>query len=203
VPLIDVLLRSQEIGLLGPGPVEGQVDHARAFAGLVPSPPDRFLDLGSGGGIPGLVLAVEVWPAASAVLLDSGERRAAFLEEAVEELGLAPRVTVVRARAELAGREESLRSRMDVVVARSFAIPPATAESAAPFLRKGGIFVVSEPPASESRGDRWPAAGMAEVGLEPAGSSTEPYSFRSFRQVTLCPARYPRREGIPTKRPLW
>lgn len=201
--LIDVLERSQELGFLGPNPVEAHVAHALGFAGLVEKPPARFLDLGSGGGVPGLVLAVEAWPSATGVLLDAGERRVAFLEEAVEGLGLASRLTVVRSRAETAGRDEALRGSVDVVVARSFAAPPVTAECAAPFLRAGGTLVVSEPPAELGRGDRWPGPGLALVGLEPVAAVAEPHAFRSFRQETPCSERYPRREGIPSKRPLW
>jgi 16S rRNA (guanine527-N7)-methyltransferase len=201
--LIDVLERSQELGFLGPNPVEAHVAHALGFAGLVEKPPARFLDLGSGGGVPGLVLAVEAWPSATGVLLDAGERRVAFLEEAVEGLGLTSRLTVVRSRAETAGRDEALRGSVDVVVARSFAAPPVTAECAAPFLRAGGTLVVSEPPAELGRGDRWPAPGLALVGLEPVAAVAEPHAFRSFRQEIPCSERYPRREGIPSKRPLW
>ena len=59
--LLDVLEESRARGLLGPGPVDGQIGHARTLAELIGTPPRSFLDLGSGGGIPGLVLA-EAWP---------------------------------------------------------------------------------------------------------------------------------------------
>lgn len=144
--LIEELERSQRLGFLGPAPVDAHLAHARGFAVAVEAPPTRFLDLGSGGGVPGLVLA-ELWPGAQAVLLEAGERRCGFLREAVGRLGLDGRVAVVRQRAEEAGRSPTWRGGFDLVVARSFGPPAVTAECAAPFLRVGGRLVVSEPPA--------------------------------------------------------
>jgi 16S rRNA (guanine527-N7)-methyltransferase len=91
------------------------------------------------------------------------------------------------------------------VVVRSFGPPAVTAECGAPFLRVGGLLVVSEPPAEEGKAleERWPADGLAPLGLEPAERWTEPFTYHASRQVTPCPDRYPRRVGIPTKRPLF
>ena len=220
--LIDQLERAQGLGFLGPGPVVTHVDHSRGFAEGLDAPPARFLDLGSGGGVPGLVLALD-WPDAKAVLLDAGERRCAFLREAVSHLGLEDRVDVVRQRAEEAGRSPTLRGRFDLVVARSFGPPPVTAECASPFLRVGGRLVVSEPPSDSSTrpdldpgddsdtGDspdpgttpRWPPAALAQLGLGPDVAWRTEYGYQSLLQRTLCPARYPRRVGQPAKRPLF
>jgi 16S rRNA (guanine527-N7)-methyltransferase len=209
--LIDELERSQGFGFLGPGPVVTHVDHARGFGAGQDAPPGRFLDLGSGGGVPGLVLALD-WPDADAVLLDSGERRCAFRREAVERLGLDGRVDVVRQRAEEAGRSPTLRGAFDLVVARSFGPPAVTAECAAPFLRVGGRLVVSEPPAdsadaadADDTADsaRWPAEALAQLGLALAGAWRQPYGYQSLVQRAPCPDRYPRRIGHPAKRPIF
>lgn len=208
--LITELERAQELGFLGPGPVDTHVDHARGFAAGLDGPPARFLDLGSGGGVPGLVLALD-WPGASAVLLDAGERRCAFLREAVERLGLDGRVDVVRQRAEEAGRSPTLRGRFDLVVARSFGPPAVTAECAAPFLQVGGRVVVSEPPpedsaegaASSHDAVRWPPEGLAQLGLSPAAAWRHDYGYQSLVQRSPCPDRYPRRVGQVAKRPLF
>ena len=193
------LERSQRSGFLGPGPVTEHVTHARGFAAGLDEPPARFLDLGSGGGVPGLVLAL-AWPSASAVLLDAGERRADFLREAVGRLGLGERVEVVRGRAEELGRAPELRGAFDLVVARAFGPPAATAECGAPFLRVGGKLVVSEPP---EPGDRWPADGLAQLGLARGLSWRAPHAYQSLVQIEACPDRYPRRVGRPAKRPLF
>ena len=193
----DVLEQARAYGFLGPGPVAPHVEHARGFAAAFAVPPAQFVDLGSGGGVPGLVLA-EQWPTAEAVLLDSMERRTAFLAEAVLALGWDDRVEVVRGRAEEFGRAQ--RGRFDGVVARGFAPPPVTAECAAPLLRVGGLLVVSEPPEG---GSRWPAERVAVLGLADEGVLVASARYQVLRQVAVCPDTYPRRVGIPAKRPLW
>jgi 16S rRNA (guanine527-N7)-methyltransferase len=197
--VIATLERARELGFLGPGPVEAHIRHSDGFAIGVLTPPALLLDLGSGGGVPGLVLAVR-WPDAEVVLIDAGARRCAFLEEAADELGIGHRVRVIQARAEEAGQDHSLRGSADLVTARSFGPPPVTAECAAPFLRVGGRLVVSEPPTAT---DRWPAAGLARLGLETREAIAEPAHYQVLEQVRLCPIEYPRRTGVPAKRPLF
>ena len=199
-----VLERSRRLGFLGPGSLRVQAEHAAGFAVAVTDPPGRLLDLGSGGGVPGLVL-VGMWPHCRATLLDAGERRCAFLAESVDQLGWADRVTVVRSRAEEAGRQPDMRGAFDLVVARSFGPPAVTAECGAPFLDGGGRLVVSEPPGDGpgAGSDRWPEAGLAELGLRAGGVWREPFHYRAFVRERPCPDRYPRRPGIPAKRPLF
>ena len=195
------LERSREVGFLGPGPVDDHVAHAVGFAEAVGEAPGSVVDLGSGGGVPGLVLA-QRWADTRFVLLDSSERRTDFLRTAVKGLGWGDRVEVVRSRAEVAGRDDALRGWFDVVVSRSFGPPPVTAECAAPLLRTGGLLVVSEPPTGEQR---WPEEGVAVVGLrwERRHEGSTGAGYAVLRQATSCPAAYPRREGMPGKRPLW
>jgi 16S rRNA (guanine527-N7)-methyltransferase len=195
------LERSRALGLLGPGPVSDHVAHAVAMADAVGGSPHRFLDLGSGGGVPGLVLA-ELWPDAEAVLLDAGVRRAEVLREAVSMAGLGGRVTVAEGRAEVLGRDPELRQTFDLVVARSFAPPPVTAECASPFLSVQGRLVVSEPP--EGSAGRWPPDSLAQLALADAGlHSRAGRHFRVLVRVGELSDRYPRRTGVPDKRPLW
>jgi 16S rRNA (guanine527-N7)-methyltransferase len=181
-----VLTEARRLGLLGPGPVQEHISHAQQFAATAPRPPPRFLDLGSGGGVPGLVLAL-AWPSSQAVLLDGSGRRAAFLRRAVLELDLADRVGVIAERAEVAGRDEDLRGGFDVVTARGFGSPALTAECGAPFLAVGGSLLVSEPP---DGGDRWPAGALVAVGLTPEPAAG---AVRRLVQTALCPPRFPRR----------
>jgi 16S rRNA (guanine527-N7)-methyltransferase len=150
--------------------------------------------------VPGLVLATAL-PAWRWDLVEAGTRRAAFLERAVEELGLADRVRVRHLRAEDLGRTEAERGGADAVTARSFGPPAVTAECAAPLLRPGGVLVVSEPPGGA--GDRWPPAGLALVGLAAAERRPGPPAVAVLVQGGPCPPRFPRRPGIPAKRPLW
>lgn len=194
------LERSRELGFLGPGPIDDHIEHALGFAEVVGATPEGVVDLGSGGGVPGLVLAA-TWQATAFVLLDSNERRTGFLREAVDGLGWAGRVDIVRLRAEVAGRDGGLRGRFPVVVARSFGAPPVTAECAAPLLRLGGRLVVSEPPEAS---ERWPIEALALLGLRRKGrQEANGATFVVHQQAEICPDRYPRRVGVPTKRPLW
>jgi len=158
------------------------------------------VDLGSGAGVPGLVLAL-LWPASSWVLLDANVRRTSFVRDALPGLGLDGRVEVVTARTEVAGRDHQWRGTADVVVARGFGPAAITAESAAPFLRAGGALVVAEPPGGAP--DRWPEGGLELLGLARDGSVVAPVALQRLRQVRPCPDRYPRRVGIPQKRPLF
>ena len=206
--LIEVLERSRGLGFLGPGSVRVHVDHSAGFAAAIEPTPVQFLDLGSGGGVPGLVLARR-WPESRAVLLDARERRCGFLREAVRDLDLGDRVVVVWARAEEAGHRDYLRGVFDVVVARGFGPPAVTAECGAPFLRVGGTLAVSEPPedcdagAAPNTSDRWAAAGLARLGLAVGRSWTDGYRYQALEQVEPCPTRYARNPGVPAKRPLF
>ena len=190
-------------GFVGPGPLAPHVAHALGFAEAAPGapPPLRSLDLGSGGGLPGLVLALW-WPESRWVLLDAGARRTAFLREAVERLELTRRVEVVTGRAEEVGHDPSLRAAMGLVVARGFGPPAVTAECAAPFVAVGGVAVVSEPPGG--RPDRWPAAGLALLGMVPGPTvGGHGGTYQVLEQRSPCPGPLPRRTGIPSKRPLF
>jgi 16S rRNA (guanine527-N7)-methyltransferase len=200
VELLAVLEEARRLGFLGPGPVEPHVTLARGLQSACAHPPAHALDLGSGGGIPGLVLAL-AWPASRWVLLDSQLRRTLVLSDAVGRLGLADRVEVRRDRAERAGRDPQLRAGFDLVVARSFGPPALTVECGAPFLRVGGELVVAEPP--EPARDRWPPAGLALAGVVLERRGSGPGSWVRLRQETLCPARLPRATGVPAKRPLF
>lgn len=206
--LTDLLTESRQLGFLGPAPVEDQLSHAAAFAEAVPDPPVRALDLGAGGGLPGLVLAATVWPLTRWCLLDARARRTAFLVEAVERLGLTDQVEVVTIRAEEHGGRQDERGAYDLVVARSFAAPGVTAECAAPLLRPGGHLVVSEPPTSITD-ERWPPAALARLGFDPPqavvvpGEAREPTHLVRIPLASAAPERYPRRVGIPAKRPLF
>jgi 16S rRNA (guanine527-N7)-methyltransferase len=212
-PRLDgVLSEAQRLHLVGPGEVRTHIDHALGFLRALESASHRsdfvldgarVLDLGSGGGLPGLVLA-SVRPDLEVVLLDANLRRTTFLGEAVEVLDLSSRVTIVRARAEAYGRDPSQRARFDLVVARGFGRPAVTAECGAPFLRVGGRMVVSEPPADGAEAwSRWPEPKLAELGLEPLHLHREDFSYQVLVQAHACPDAYPRRPGLPAKRPLF
>lgn len=205
-PLLTVLERSASSGFLGPRPLEDQLAHARGFAAAAPTAPapgELACDLGSGGGLPGLVLAVEVWPESRWVLVDGMAKRCELLRWAVAELGLEDRVTVAHGRVEHLGRPgQPLRGACRLVTARGFGPPRVTAEAAAPLLVTGGTLVVSEPP--DSDGHRWPAAGLAPLGLHPSGVvRTDRAGYMVLTQARTCPAEYPRPWKRQSRQPLF
>ncbi len=203
--LREVLEASRAAGFLGPGPVEPHLRHAEAFGGAAEAALDRepadFVDLGTGGGVPGLVLALR-WARATGLFVDSSRRRCAALREAVVRLGLEARIEVLEERAEVVGRREAYRERFEVVTARSFAEPAVTAEIAAGLVKEGGVLVVSDPPDPDPR--RWPATGLLDLGFGPAElvGGAEAH-FAVVRKVVSAPEVFPRPVGRPAKRPLW
>jgi 16S rRNA (guanine527-N7)-methyltransferase len=200
--LDEVLDLQRRRDLVGREPSSALRAHSAGYATVLGEEPEVVVDLGSGGGVPGLVLAVERWPAARMTLLDASQRRCTYLELCVADLALGDRVDVLWARAEEAGRDSARRGGADVVVARSFGPPAATAECAAPLLRVGGALVVSEPPTGSA--DRWDVDGLAGLGLvREVTEVVEGATFTRLRQVEPCPDTYPRRPGVPGRRPLF
>jgi 16S rRNA (guanine527-N7)-methyltransferase len=233
--LTRLLTEAQRRGYVGPGPVARQIDHSLGFLEVLESVRPAvagapLLDLGSGGGIPGLIIALVRQPLNTA-LIDGSVRRAAWLASAVERLELADSVNVIGERAEIAGRLPEWRHRFGIVIARSFGKPAVTAECAAPLLAEGGVLIVSEPtgdafepplsdrcaedaddPArarnllggSQHTQNRWPNEGLSSLGFGSAAvRSGRGYSFVTIPMLSACAERYPRRTGIPTKRPLF
>jgi 16S rRNA (guanine527-N7)-methyltransferase len=207
-PALDVYLRrSFELGFLGNMPIADQVDHALGFVALLEAvcgePPLSVVDLGTGGGVPGLVLA-SCWPETRVALLDANERRTAFLREVVEGWPGGANAEVIRGRAEELGRTKECREQFAAVTSRSFGLPAATAECGASLLAVGGSMVVSEPPDPGS-GDRWPEAGLALLGLAPEAvlRPTGRFGYQLLTKVEPLDDRFPRRVGIPVKRPVF
>ncbi len=201
--LLDVLGNARDLGFLGPGPVEEHLNHALAYIDLIGSDwSGRAVDLGSGGGVPGLVLASFI-TGSNWVLVDSQVRRAEFLGSSIKRLSLEQRASVLNERAEAVGRNRTHRHQYDLVVTRSFASPPITAECAAPLLKQGARLIVSEPPIEEKKAGRWPADGLSLLGLKLELVSSEVPSLAIIRSTDLCTDKYPRKTGIPLKRPLW
>jgi 16S rRNA (guanine527-N7)-methyltransferase len=203
----EALEAGQRVGFLGDVSLDDQITHALGFAAAVDAVGDEaprvVVDLGSGGGLPALVL-VEWWSRTRFVLVEAHERRAEHLRLAVARTVTGDRVTVLHERAEVVGNRTEWRGTCDVVTARSFGRPAVTAECAAPFLRVGGLLVVSEPPTDVGR-DRWQRAGCAELGLEPVRTVRVGgrFGYQVLVQRMACPERFPRRTGVPAKRPLF
>jgi 16S rRNA G527 N7-methylase RsmG len=173
-PLEAALAEQRHLGILGTSVAEA-IAHSERFL-LEVTAAETVVDLGSGAGVPGLVLA---WRRVDlrVVLLDARQRRTDQLTKLVHRLGLHDRVSVVCGRADVLARSSGLVGSADAVVARSFGSPEAVLVAATPFLRSGGRLVVSEPP-GEAR--RWPSGRLAALDLVRSPTSS-PGFFAAVR----------------------
>jgi 16S rRNA (guanine527-N7)-methyltransferase len=199
--LVRVLNEARDLGFLGPGPVEPHLEHARAYLPALPrlGRGGTVMDLGTGGGVPGLPLAY--WRQDLRwILVDAMAKRMAFVRRAVAALEI--EVSVVEGRAEELALQADLAGSVDVVVARSLAAPAIAAEYAAPFLKVGGKAVIAEPPGGAP--ERWSQAGLAELGMRTGHALYAPAAtLQILEQVSACPGKFPRRVGAAAKRPLF
>ena len=173
---------------------------------LTPGARERALDLGAGAGLPGLPLKIAA-PQLELTLLEATARKADFLREAVRDLAL-DAVEVLVGRAEDAARQAGRRESYDLVVARAVAPLPVLLELALPFLRVGGVLAApkgSRAPQEVRRSER--ALGLlggellSATALAVPGAEHRPWLIL-VRKVAPTPEMYPRRPGIPAKRPL-
>ena len=162
-----------------------------------------LVDVGSGGGLPGLPLKITV-PRLEVTLVEADGRKSAFLTQACARLGLAG-VRVVDRRAEDAAHDDGLREAFDVAVARALAPMPVLAELCLPFVRVGGRLL-----AQKTRDEDLSAAARAIelLGGGPLRVEPAPSKARSAGTVVVVdkvrpsPDAYPRRAGVPARRPL-
>ena len=166
----------------------------------------RCIDVGSGGGLPGIPLTI-VFPGLQVTLLESVGKKAEFLREAVAELGLSG-VSVRTGRAEDAARDPAERDAYDLVVARALAPLPVALELCLPFARKGGVTVLprgSDLAAQLADGEA--AVQQLAARLRPPIPLDDPdlppgRSLAVADKLGQTPARFPRRPGMAAKRPL-
>jgi len=166
----------------------------------------RIIDVGTGAGLPGIPLKI-VFPSIELTLLEATSKKAAFLRHIVQEFGLDD-VEIVVGRAEEVAREPQYREKFDIVLSRAVAALPTLVELALPFCAVGGSFI------AQKKGDIDDEISRAGRAIGILGGS-----LREVRRVALSslpderclviidklsptPENYPRRPGIPAKRPL-
>lgn len=144
-----------------------------------------LVDVGSGGGVPGIPLAASL-PDRDVTLLDANARKCDFLREWAP-----PNAQVVRGRA-----EEQETDAFGVAVAKALAPPPVAAEWCLPLVRRGGAVVLWT-------GETADVARVARVAAQVGGELSEEHEgLLVLRKVQATPAGFPRRTGVARKRPL-
>jgi 16S rRNA (guanine527-N7)-methyltransferase len=163
------------------------LDESLAAVGLLHELEGPIVDVGSGGGAPGIPLAVEL-PHREVTLLEASRRKCTFLERWAREL---PNVQVVCGRA-----EDQPVDTWGVAVAKALASPAVAAEWCLPLVEPGGAAVLFAGPSAEA--DR-----VARVAEQLAGELAEsPSGLLVLRKLGPTPPGFPRRPGVARKRPL-
>lgn len=152
--------------MLGRAPIIDVIEHSAAFLAPLTGVTGTVVDLGSGGGVPGLVIA---WmrPDLSIVLVDRRATRTDHLQRLVHRLHRSDHVTVVTT--EATALPGLLGDRVEAVVARSFGPPAALLRAAGPILADDGIIAVSAPPLGTT--DRWPNDLAERLGFHRVASN--------------------------------
>jgi len=164
-----------------------------------------LLDIGSGAGFPGIPLKI-VFPEIDLIMVESRQKRADFLDRIISELKLS-KAAVIKTRAEVVGRDPDFRRKADVVVARAVAELSVLLEYALPLLSDGGWFVALKGPKGKAEAEEAEAVANYLGGelKEIISVKLIPDKVRNlilWQKVKETPRRYPRRTGLPGKRPL-
>ncbi len=173
---------------------------------LDPTSALRLIDVGTGGGIPGVVLAIAM-PDVQVTLLEATGKKVAFLDDMIRELDLANCMTH-HGRAEDIGHDPGWRNQFDVVVARAVASLPALLELCLPLARTRGWLVLPKGPDLDdelAQGERAaPLLGGAiqSATLLPDSGSGVDTRLVIVSKLATTPRTYPRRAGIPARSPL-
>ena len=187
---------------LAAGPTEGLVEDCLVLVDHL-GDARRLVDVGSGGGLPGLALKI-ARPELEVTLIEADGTKSAFLVHACAQLGLQG-VEVVNRRAEEAGHDPRLREAFDLAVARALAPLPTLVELCLPFVRVGGRLLAQKTEAEDVAG----SAGAIEImGGGPTVVVGAPSPARQSGTIAIVyktrptPAGYPRRAGLPARKPL-
>ena len=167
----------------------------------------KYIDVGSGCGFPGLAIAIAL-PNSSITLLDSSNKKTNFLKEVSKEIGLSSRITVVTDRAESAGKDKIFRGCFDYAIARAVAPATVVAEYLVPFLNSRGQALIYKGSWSETERQVLEKALRqlnAEIKQTHESLLPDNRGIRNIIRISSikkCPNQYPRAIGKPKKQPL-
>ncbi len=176
---------------------------ALSLVPLLPRGAASLVDVGSGGGFPGLVLAAAL-PALRVTLVEASRKRAAFLRETAHALGVNARVE--EGRAETLAHVPELREAFDAATGRALGTLPTVLELTLPFLRVGGVLMAQR--GADGAQEAQAAANAARLlggaapRVEAAGAGLGGRTVVVVEKTAPTPAAYPRGVGRAAKRPL-
>lgn len=162
------------------------------------------LDMGTGGGFPGLPLAINS-PDKKFVLTDAIGKKLKVVQAAADELGLT-NVEVIHSRAEDLAKNKDHREKYDAVVSRAVANMSTLSEYCLPFVKVGGYFIAYK--TWESREEIAAAhnaitvLGGDIVRMDTSGVEGNGHMFVIVKKIKPTPAKYPRKAGLPSKEPI-
>ena len=176
-----------------------------SLAGATSLPTEgRVIDIGTGGGVPGLVLAI-VRPDLEFVLTDSASKKTTWVTEVVNRLKLR-NVEVATHRLEILGQDPEFRGQFEAVTAKALASLNVLSEFSLPLLKVGGRLLAYKGPALPEE------ITEADFALKTLGGKIhrcssyaigdKSFSICEVLKVSETPTRYPRRDGVPQKKPL-
>lgn len=194
-----LLEANRKVNLTGAKDAPALVPHLLDALTLANDVTGDLVDVGSGGGLPGIPLALAT--GMRVVLIEPTAKKAAFLTRAIQDCGVTGEA--VSERAETAARDEQFREQFAFATARAVSRAPTVAELTVPFLRIGGRALlqrtVPEPRERQALEDAAPMLGATVVEERTLAGDRRIFILEK-REPT--PTRFPRRNGVPEKRPL-
>jgi 16S rRNA (guanine527-N7)-methyltransferase len=194
-----VLEANRRVNLTGAKSPAALAPHLLDSLSVVPYIREPYVDVGSGAGLPGIPIAIAT--GTPVTLIEATAKKAAFLAEALKELNLAG--SVIQQRAEDAGHDDALRERFASGTARALSGPTTVAELLLPLIALGGVAVLQR-----GRFDERERRRLEDASLMLGGRMESELPLEGERRVLLVrkeratPLRFPRRAGLPEKRPL-
>jgi 16S rRNA (guanine527-N7)-methyltransferase len=198
--------QARTTGVLGSATVKDLWEHTAGFTSAVCSAFSAdaeslavdLVDVGTGAGVPGLLLALQL-PRARVTLLDANDRRLDHVRRARRALDLEARTQVIHRRAEDFAHDPQVRGRFDVAVARLLADPGDALELLAPLVGADGVVVLSTSMEAAGRLEALPVPGLP---LGPATRMGGTEAFVVTRRAGEMPPELPRREKARRRAPL-
>lgn len=193
---------AKEYGFFSPKDISEQIEHSRELYKMLPIYKGELLDIGAGGGLPSFVF-MNYKNEFKFTLLDAMKKRTDFLDKISKEIKMNKGgFKVLNGRAEEYALDDKYKSKFDIVIARGFGAPATTAECACNYLKVGGFLFVSGSPENEK--GRWNDKGLEILGMKLIDIIYKVNATGVIIEKTgTHDSKYPRRDGVPRKRPLW